>query len=79
MSIAATSTATQSSATQSSAGAAAGQTALTSLSSNFQDFLGMLMTQLQNQDPPRRWTPTSSPANWSSSPASSSRSTPTRR
>jgi flagellar basal-body rod modification protein FlgD len=29
----------------------AGQTALQSLSGNFQDFLSMLMTQLQNQDP----------------------------
>jgi flagellar basal-body rod modification protein FlgD len=28
-----------------------GQNALTSLSSNFQDFLSLLMTQLQNQDP----------------------------
>ena len=28
-----------------------GQAALTSLSGNFSDFLGMLMTQLQNQDP----------------------------
>ena len=30
---------------------AAATNALTNLSSNFQDFLGMLMTQLQNQDP----------------------------
>jgi len=30
---------------------AASTSALTSLTSNFQDFLGMLMTQLQNQDP----------------------------
>jgi len=30
---------------------AASTNALTSLTSNFQDFLGMLMTQLQNQDP----------------------------
>src|ERR1700733_9299991 len=30
---------------------AASKGALTSLTSNFQDFLGMLMTQLQNQDP----------------------------
>ena len=30
---------------------AIGQTALTSLSSNFSNFLRMLMTQLQNQDP----------------------------
>jgi flagellar basal-body rod modification protein FlgD len=33
------------------AGAATGTNALTSLSNNFQDFLGMLMTQLRNQDP----------------------------
>jgi flagellar basal-body rod modification protein FlgD len=32
-------------------GAAAGTTALSSLSGNFTDFLKMLMTQLQNQDP----------------------------
>ncbi|HET6184200.1 MAG TPA: flagellar hook capping FlgD N-terminal domain-containing protein [Acetobacteraceae bacterium] len=52
----------QNASTQSSAGAAssasgatssqqASQNALTALSGNFQDFLGMLMTQLQNQDP----------------------------
>ncbi len=35
----------------SSAASATGQNALQSLSGNFQDFLGMLMTQLQNQDP----------------------------
>ena len=34
-----------------SASASASNSALTSLTSNFQDFLGMLMTQLQNQDP----------------------------
>jgi flagellar basal-body rod modification protein FlgD len=33
------------------ASAATGTNALTSLSDNFQSFLGMLMTQLQNQDP----------------------------
>ena len=33
------------------AAAQTGQTALTALSSNFGDFLNMLMTQLQNQDP----------------------------
>jgi flagellar basal-body rod modification protein FlgD len=33
------------------ASTAASGNALTSLTSNFQDFLGMLMTQLQNQDP----------------------------
>ncbi|MGH7080854.1 MAG: flagellar hook assembly protein FlgD [Acetobacteraceae bacterium] len=33
------------------AAAAAGNTALTSLTSNFGDFLNLLMTQLQNQDP----------------------------
>ena len=31
--------------------APSGQTALTALSSNFGDFLNMLMTQLKNQDP----------------------------
>jgi len=44
MSIAAASTAA-------STNTASGQSALDSLSGNFQDFLGMLMTQLQNQDP----------------------------
>jgi flagellar basal-body rod modification protein FlgD len=44
MSIAAASTAA-------STNAASTQNALDSLSGNFQDFLGMLMTQLQNQDP----------------------------
>ncbi len=34
-----------------STAAQTGQTALTALSSNFGDFLNMLMTQLQNQDP----------------------------
>lgn len=46
--------ATQSPASDQSGAAAAaktGQTALTALSSNFGDFLGMLMTQLKNQDP----------------------------
>ena len=37
--------------TAASSSASSGKSALTSLSSNFQDFLGMLMTQLQNQDP----------------------------
>jgi flagellar basal-body rod modification protein FlgD len=44
MSIAAASTAA-------STNTASSQNALDSLSGNFQDFLGMLMTQLQNQDP----------------------------
>jgi flagellar basal-body rod modification protein FlgD len=46
-------TATQSATanTGSSAAAQTGQTALTALSSNFGDFLNMLMTQLKNQDP----------------------------
>ncbi|MGH7154535.1 MAG: flagellar hook assembly protein FlgD [Acetobacteraceae bacterium] len=43
-------TATNSSASTATA-AQTGQTALTALSGNFSDFLGMLMTQLQNQDP----------------------------
>lgn len=37
--------------TSSSAAAQTGSAALTSLDSNFTDFLNMLMTQLQNQDP----------------------------
>ncbi len=37
--------------TSASGAAQTGQTALTALSSNFGDFLNMLMTQLQNQDP----------------------------
>jgi flagellar basal-body rod modification protein FlgD len=42
---------TAASATAAGAAAALSNNALTSLTSNFQDFLGMLMTQLQNQDP----------------------------
>ncbi|HEY8289758.1 MAG TPA: flagellar hook assembly protein FlgD [Acetobacteraceae bacterium] len=46
------SVAAQQSAADAAANASqASDTALTSLSSNFGDFLGMLMTQLQNQDP----------------------------
>jgi flagellar basal-body rod modification protein FlgD len=37
--------------TTASTSSTTGNNALASLSSNFQDFLGMLMTQLQNQDP----------------------------
>lgn len=48
MSIAATSTTASST---SSSSTSSSQNALDSLSNNFQDFLGMLMTQLQNQDP----------------------------
>ncbi len=44
-------TTTTSAATSASAGSADSSTALSSLSGNFQDFLKMLMTQLQNQDP----------------------------
>jgi len=40
-----------SSSTSTNTTAQTGQTALTALSGNFSDFLGMLMTQLQNQDP----------------------------
>ena len=50
MSIAAAA-ATSTSQTTSSTNSTSSQNALASLSSNFQDFLGMLMTQLQNQDP----------------------------
>lgn len=59
------------------AASATGTNALSTLSGNFQTFLTLLMTQLQNQDPTNRWTPTSSPASWCSSPASNSRSPPT--
>ncbi|MGH7102427.1 MAG: flagellar hook assembly protein FlgD [Acetobacteraceae bacterium] len=45
------STASGSAAANATAAAAAGNTALTSLTSNFGDFLNLLMTQLQNQDP----------------------------
>jgi flagellar basal-body rod modification protein FlgD len=38
-------------ASASNTSSSSNQNALASLSSNFQDFLGMLMTQLQNQDP----------------------------
>ena len=51
---AAQSSAVQNNGTSSASGSASttsGQNALTSLSGNFQDFLGMLMTQLKNQDP----------------------------
>lgn len=42
---------TSTGSTSSSTSQQTGQTALNALSGNFQDFLGMLMTQLQNQDP----------------------------
>jgi flagellar basal-body rod modification protein FlgD len=42
---------TSTAAAAQAAGAATGTNALTSLSNNFQSFLGMLMTQLKNQDP----------------------------
>ena len=44
-------TAAAAAASTASSSAATSGNALTSLTSNFQDFLGMLMTQLQNQDP----------------------------
>ena len=47
----ASSAATAGSASTAATAAQTGQAALASLSGNFQDFLGMLMTQLQNQDP----------------------------
>ena len=43
--------ATASAASGTSAATQTGATALSSLSGNFTDFLNMLMTQLQNQDP----------------------------
>lgn len=45
------STSGSSSSSSTSGSAQTGQAALSALSGNFQDFLGMLMTQLQNQDP----------------------------
>jgi len=48
MSIAA---AAQTITTPTTSSSSSGQNALASLSGNFQDFLGMLLTQLQNQDP----------------------------
>ena len=45
------STSPASPAAQQTAAAQTGQNALAALSSNFSDFLGMLMTQLKNQDP----------------------------
>ena len=65
-------------ATNSSSVSQTGNNALNSLSANFGDFLKLLMTQLQNQDPSSPLEPISSPASWCSSPASSNRSTPTR-
>jgi flagellar basal-body rod modification protein FlgD len=44
-------TGTNGSTTSSSGDTSSGSAALTSLTSNYQDFLKMLMTQLQNQDP----------------------------
>jgi flagellar basal-body rod modification protein FlgD len=49
--IAAAATANTNASGASSTASQTGSTALTSLSSNFNDFLRMLMTQLQNQDP----------------------------
>jgi flagellar basal-body rod modification protein FlgD len=51
MSIAAVASQQSTAQTGSTASSTSGQNALESLSGNFQDFLGMLMTQLQNQDP----------------------------
>ena len=48
---AAASSTTSSSTSSSSSSSTSGQNALDQLSGNFQDFLQMLMTQLQNQDP----------------------------
>lgn len=48
---AATSSATTSSSSTSSASTSTSNDALSSLTSNFNDFLNLLMTQLQNQDP----------------------------
>lgn len=46
-----TSTPSNTASANAAAAAAAGNTALSSLTSNFGDFLNLLMTQLQNQDP----------------------------
>src|SRR5665213_3159407 len=48
---AAAATAASSAASSAASGAAAATNPLVALSSNFNDFLQMLMTQLQNQDP----------------------------
>ena len=58
-----------------SAAQAAGTSASQQLAGNFDTFLQLLTTQLQNQDPFPRSTPTSSPNSWSSSLALSNRST----
>ncbi len=50
-SLAATAAAQSSAATSTTSSTSSGTSALASLSSNFTDFLNMLMTQLQNQDP----------------------------
>ncbi len=51
MSIAAAASSASSGSASSASSGGTGQNALASLSGNFQDFLGMLLTQLQNQDP----------------------------
>lgn len=44
----------------------------TGIANNFSQFLTLLTTQLKNQNPSTRWTPTSSRSSWCSSRASSS-------
>ena len=54
-----------------------GTTALGSLSDNFTNFLSLLMTQLQNQDPTSPLDLNHLPASWFNLPAWSSKSAPT--
>jgi len=60
-----------------SSGSTLSSTTDATLAGNFQTFLTLLTTQLQNQNPLDRWIPTSSPSSWCSSPPLSSSSRPT--
>ena len=63
--------------TTASPATATGADPLASLSSNFSNFLNLLMTQLKNQDPSSPMVPIRSPPNWCNFQAWSSRSTRT--
>ena len=69
---------TTSSSSTSSSDSTSGQNAIDQLSGNFQDFLQMLMTQLQNQDPTSPLDTNEFTQELVEFPASSSRSTPIR-